>query len=146
ACQRAVQLAALPGPAMAERVEVAIQANDPKTLTVAAQALLDAQPDAEAAVVGLRALAQTGDVKATEAALDQAVKLHPDSSLLVLTGAQLRFERGDLAGARAFLKHTGDGSYSLADRLRAEELLAKIADREGDVDGAILARARARLI
>jgi Tfp pilus assembly protein PilF len=146
ACQRAVQLATLAAPARAERVEVAIQANDPRTLTAAAQALLDGQPDAEAAALGLRALAQTGNVKATEAALEQAVKLHPDSSLLVLTGAQLRFDRGDLPGARLLLKHTGDGSYSLADRLRAEELLAKIADREGDVDGAVLARARARLI
>jgi Tfp pilus assembly protein PilF len=146
ACQRAVQLAALAPPALIERVEVAMQANDGRTLTAAAHALMEAQPEPEAAVVALKALAQTGKTDAVEEALLQAVKLHPDSSMLVLAGAELRFTRGDLPGARALLKHAGDGSYSLADRLHAEELLAKIADKEGDVDGAVLARARARLI
>jgi hypothetical protein len=146
AAQRAVSLTAAPGPVLTERVQVAIEAGDARTLVPAAEALLEAQPDPESGVVAIKALALTGDVKATEAALQRMLKLHPDSSLLVLVGAQLRFDRNDLGGARALLKHAGDGSYSLADRLRAEELLAKIADRDGDVDGAVLARARARLI
>jgi predicted Zn-dependent protease len=123
-----------------------MEGGDARTLVPAAQALLDSQPDPEAAATAIRALAITADAKATEDALERMMKLHPESSILVLLGAQLRFDRGDLPGARALLKHSGEGGYSLHERLRAEELLAKIADKEGDVDGALLARARARMI
>jgi tetratricopeptide (TPR) repeat protein len=146
ACQRAVMLAPIPGPLQLERVQVAIEGNDHTALAGSAQAVLDAQPDAEGAALAVRALAQSGDVQATEAALERMLKLHPESSLLTLLGAQLRVDRGDLNGARALLKHTADGGYSLDDRKRAEELLAKIAEKEGDVDAAVMARARARLI
>ncbi len=146
ACVRAVAVASAPGPAMIERVQVAIQANDPRMLSASAQALLDSQPDEEAAVVAVRALAQSGDLKATDEALDLVLTLHPGSSMLTLLGAQLRFDRGDAAGARDLIKHAGEVGFSLADRQRAQELLAKIADKEGDVDGAMMARARARLL
>jgi Flp pilus assembly protein TadD len=146
ACQRAVGLATTPAFYLLQRVQVAMEADDAKTLIPAAQALLDSQPDPEMAATAIRALSQAGDVKATEDGLERMIKLHPESSMLVLLGSQLRFDRGDLTGARALLKHSGDGSYSLHDRLRAEELMAKIADKEGDVDGAIVARARARMI
>jgi hypothetical protein len=146
ASRRAVAAANPPAPFQLERVQVAMESNDSKFLIASAQALLDTQPDEEAGAVALRALAQSGDAKATDAALELLTKLHPESSLLTLLGAQLRVDRGDLNGARELLKHTGDGSYSLSDRLRAEELLAKIADQQGDVDAAMMARARARLL
>jgi tetratricopeptide (TPR) repeat protein len=146
ACRRAVAAANPPGPFLIERVQVAMESNDARLLVASAQALLETQPDEEAGAVALRALAQSGDAKATDAALEMLTKQHPESSLLTLLGAQLLVDRGDLSGARELLKHAGDGSYSLSDRLRAEELLAKIADRQGDVDGAVLARARARVL
>jgi predicted Zn-dependent protease len=146
ACVRAVEVAALRGPTMVERVQVAFEANDKTALLASAEVLLGSEPDAESAMIGIRALIQAGEPKAADQALERMLKAHPESSTLMLFGAQLRFERGDYLGARSLIKHTSDGSFSLVDRLRAEELLAKIADQLGEVEAAVMARARARMI
>ena len=44
------------------------------------------------------------------------------------------------------LKGMSDGEFSLQERQSAEELLAVIAEKSGDMDAALIARARARLI
>jgi hypothetical protein len=146
ACRRALELAHPPDAARVERVEVAMETGDAKTIRAAAGELLDGNPDVDGWMLGVRALGRSGDTAATEEALARGLKQHPDASPLMLLGAQLRFERGDLPGARGLLKHANDGSFSLDDRQKAEELLAQIADKAGDVDGAVMARARARML
>jgi hypothetical protein len=44
------------------------------------------------------------------------------------------------------LGRAAKSELTLVDRQRAEELSARVAERSGDVEGAILARARSRLI
>jgi hypothetical protein len=83
---------------------------------------------------------------AADAVIARGLKAHRRDADLVLVGARLRFEAGDLAGARAMLVHGADGIYSLSQRLAVEELLAEVADRAGDAEAAVLARARARML
>ena len=67
-----------------------------------------------------------------------ALERVPDAtvSTLMLLGAQLAPRCAAICRARARCsRRAGDGSFSLAERQRAEELLAEIADEAGDVDG-----------
>ena len=74
------------------------------------------------------------------------MRTQPLASAIVLVGARLRLEGNDFAGARTLVQRARQMGLTLAQRQQAEELLAQIADRTGDVDGAIMARVRARLI
>jgi hypothetical protein len=132
--------------AMRARLEVAVEAGRAETVIAAATALVDAEPEVQGYAAAAQAFAKVHAPERVDDAIARGMKAHPDESSLVLLGARLSIDRGDLQGARALLKRTADGTFSLKDREEAEDLLAQIAERSGDPDAAVLARARARLL
>ncbi len=146
AAQRAVDLAESREPLLMQRTQLALDANVPKVLAPAARALLAEAQSAEAFALAARALSRVGAQSESNAALEAGLRNHPDDGSLFLVGAELRLKAADLPGARDMLRRAGKSELTLAQRQRAEELLAEAAERSGDVEGAILARARSRLI
>ena len=128
------------------RVQLALQANATAILAAAARDLLREADSPDAYASAARALAAAGSRSDGYAAIDSGLKAFPQNTALLLAGAELRIGGGDLAGARAALGRIGHSSLTLADRQRAEELLAEIEEKAGDPESAALARARARLI
>jgi hypothetical protein len=131
---------------MRQRLEVALEAGRTETIVAAASALCDAEPEAQGYGAAAQAFTKVHSPERADDAIARGMKAHPEEPALVLLGARLRIERGDLPGARALLKRTADGTFSLKDREEAEDLLAQIAEKSGDPDAAVLARARARLL
>ncbi|HZS38686.1 MAG TPA: hypothetical protein VFF06_17765, partial [Polyangia bacterium] len=146
ACQRAVEVATRPESAARDRLHVAVVGGDKATVARAAQALLALRPEPAAWSQAAEALAGAGDAAAAMAAARAGMAVYPDEAQLVLTAARLAYQGNDLQSARDLLKRADDGSATLADRQLAAELLAQVADKAGDVDAAVLARARARLL
>jgi hypothetical protein len=146
ACARAGELAPRPEPVLAACTTAALESNTPAFLTATAQALAAEASETESFALAARALQQAGQPNTAAAVIAKGIKGHGPVATLVLGGARLRMQAGDLAGARAMLAHNVDGAFSLAERQQMEELLAEVADRAGDIQAAVLARARARLI
>jgi hypothetical protein len=55
-------------------------------------------------------------------------------------------EHGDFATARALITEAATRNVTFTDRIAGEELLAEIAEKEGDPHAAAAARARARIL
>jgi len=146
AARRAVDLSEERTPMLMTRVQLALQANATAILAAAARDLLREADSPDAYASAARALAAAGARSDGYAAIDSGLKAFPQNTALLLAGAELRIGGGDLAGARAALGRIGHSSLTLADRQRAEELLAEIEEKAGDPESAALARARARLI
>jgi hypothetical protein len=147
AAARAVDLSDEREPLLVERARLAVEFQKPAQLVSAGRALLAEAEAPDSFVLAARALAAGGERFAANGAIDAGLKRHPRDGLIFLTGARLRFEVSDFAGARQLLARAGkEASLSLEDRLHAEELLADVADRTGDTSTAVLARARSRMI
>ncbi len=146
ACGRAVELAGRSEASLVQWLTIAQSTRDPKWIKQAVSALLDSTPSPGGYLAAATALTQAGDLPGADEAIRRGRVAHPDAGSLVLQGARLRLEAKDVAGAQALLRHGADGTLSLSERKQAEELLADIADHSGDIEGAILARARARLL
>ncbi|MGZ3442340.1 MAG: hypothetical protein ACXVDD_22625 [Polyangia bacterium] len=78
--------------------------------------------------------------------IDRALRKFPGDALLVIGGARLKLAAGQLDGAKQLLLANDHREYTLEQRRDAQQLLASIAERSGDVDGAVMARARAQLL
>lgn len=128
------------------RVRTVLEFSDRQALAPAANDLLSGATQVDSFVVAAQALARAHDQARANAAIEAGLHAHVQDGTLLLAGARLRLDAGDLGGARAMLGRGGNATLSLAQRQQAEELLAQIADKAGDVDTAVLARARARLI
>lgn len=147
AAARAVELADAREPILCKRAELALAANKAPQLAAAGKALAAESTQPESFVLAARALSAAGDRAGSNAAIDAGLKLHPREGLLFLSGARLRFDAADYAGARALLARAGKASsLSLDERKAAEDLLAETAEKEGDPATAMLARARSRMI
>jgi tetratricopeptide (TPR) repeat protein len=146
AAQRAVDLAEGREPILAERVKVFLELNANLLLPAAARALAAEATDGQSFALAARGLAAGGQRTEALTLLDRARKMHSGDATLVLLTARLRADGGDLAGARVLLDRADVVGFTLAERKQAEELLAEIAERAGDLDTAVLARARARMI
>jgi tetratricopeptide (TPR) repeat protein len=146
ACQRAADLAPKRETVLAACVNVALALDSPPLLAPTAKALADEAGDAESFTLAARALMRVGQPAASAALIARGIQRHPGDGNLVLVGARLRIDAGDLAGARALLSRSGERGYSLVERLKIEGLLAETAERAGDSEAAVLARARARLL
>jgi Tfp pilus assembly protein PilF len=145
-CQRAVERASGAEPVLLARLAIAVQGQRVELVNRATDEVLAAAPGAQGYIAAAQALEQVGASARSDAAILAGIKAHADEPALALAGARLRLGRGELVGARALLKVVADGGFTLKDRQEAEELVAQIADRAGDPDAAVLARARARLI
>jgi tetratricopeptide (TPR) repeat protein len=146
AAQRAIELADPRLPFLMARVQMAIDATVPHIAGAAARALLQEADTADAFALAAQGLARASAPDESRAAIEAGAKRFPSDGALLLTGADLRFAFNDFAGARALLARAGKVQLSLRERLRAELLLAEVADRSGDVEAAATARARSRLI
>jgi hypothetical protein len=146
AITRGIDAAKSPDEALLDGVRLADELKQAPLASTLADQLLDARPDPAALAVAAKALSHSGHRSEAIAAIDDGLKRYPGTPLLILSAARLRFESGDLNGARAILLKPTDISFTLAERKAAEELVAQIEDRRGDVVGATAARARARMI
>ena len=146
AAARAVELADGAESARTEQTRIAVEIKAPAELKEAAHALIASDPAASGYLLAAQALAQAGDARGADDALARGMKAHATDGELVLGGARLEQKRGNLAGARAMLRRIEAGGFTLADREAGEELSAELAEQAGDVDDAIVARARARMI
>jgi O-antigen ligase len=131
-----------------ERLEIAKIGGDRAVIRAAADAALRGTPSPRvvtAAAQALQAAKLTGDA---EAAVRRALERTPDHPGLLLAAARIAIERDDSARAIASLRALSQRPEhaSIAERRDAEELLAQIYDKSGDVEAAVLARARARLL
>jgi tetratricopeptide (TPR) repeat protein len=146
AAQRAVELSEVRAPMLMTRVQLALEAKAPDMLIRAARALRDEADSVEAFALAARGLAGAGASAQSNQTIDSALKHYPGNPTLLLAGAELRSAAGDFAGSRAVLGRLGKATLTLAERQRAEELMAEVSERSGDAEAAALARARARLI
>lgn len=129
------------------RLRLALDVDARPVLAPAARALLAENDAVDAFALAARAFARAGAQADSDAAIDAGLRAHRADATLLLTGAELRLDAGDVAGARTLLGRAGrTAALTLPERQRAEELLAKAAERAGDVEAAAVARARARLI
>jgi hypothetical protein len=146
AARRGVELGDHSERSLAGALSVATQIGDPKAIAGAARLLVASDPTPAGYLAASRGFLSASSPSEADDAIARGMKSHPADSTLVLAGARQRYDRGELMGARAMLRRMANGGFSLADRKAAEELAALIADKAGDVDGAVLARARAKLI
>jgi hypothetical protein len=146
AAQRAVELADPRVPVLMERAKLALEAHAVASLPSAAHALVAEANSPEAYALAARAFAAGGAPDDGNRAIERGLHAFPGNGALALSGAELSIASGDLARARAILSRLGKSSVGLAERQRAEELLADLEDRAGDKEAATLARLRARLI
>jgi O-antigen ligase/tetratricopeptide (TPR) repeat protein len=144
ACARAPEQALRREPTLAACVTMALELELPALILPTAKALAAEATEAGSYGLAARGLAAAGQPDAAAALIVRGLRQHGDNAALVLVGAQLRLDAGDLSGASALLTHGGD--FTLAERQKMEELLVTVAERAGDSETAVLARARARLI
>ena len=146
AAQRAIERSESRQAMFIARTQLAFDANVPRVLAPAVEAMLAEAESVEAFALAGRSLSRLGEQAQSNAAIEAGIKRHPGEGPLFLVGAELRLAAGDVGGARAMLSRAGKVTLTLSERQRAEELMADVADRSGDVEGALLARARSRLI
>lgn len=146
AAARAVERGGVEEKPLLASLEVAVAAGDPTTVRASARRLLRARPGAAAYERAARALAGIGDAAAADDAMAEAMRAFPGDGSLLVSAAHLRAGRGDFLGARQLLSKAAAGTISLRTRLAVEELSVEIADKEGDLDAAALARARVRVL
>ncbi len=146
ACRRADELSQPREPALVACTKLALDNNAPTLLLPSALALAEEASEPESFALAARALTKVGRAPAAAAVMERGIKAHSGDGGLVLVAARLRFEAGDLPGARALLARRSDDAFTLAQRAETELLLADIADKAGDPEAAVVARARARMV
>lgn len=144
--QRACEAASAPEPALRTRVQLALQYAATGQLPAAARDLLEAATADESFGTAAEGFARAGDLRAADRAIEADHRAHPSEGALFVLAARLHLAAGDLQGGRAMLMRGDNLSLSLADRREAADLMANIAEKSGDEETAIAARARARLI
>jgi len=129
------------------RLRIALLGGDKHRIAEAAGALVERErPSVAAYLAAAEALGQAGEPARADHVIAAGLTVHEDAGPLVALGGRQRMARNELASARAFLRLHAARVRTLADRKAVEELLAEIADKAGEPDEAVLARARARLL
>jgi hypothetical protein len=147
ACDRAIELSANDRRTLTLCTQLAMDGKSgPETLKRRAAALLDGSPSVDAVSLAAQVLERAAEPGRADQAILAGISAHPGDGTLVLAGAKLRMGRGELAAAKMMVAGASTEKYTLADRQAAEELLAQIADKMGNPEEAVVARARARLL
>jgi tetratricopeptide (TPR) repeat protein len=131
---------------LARQMEIALASQDKTFIAAAAAALGRVATSTESFELAIRGLGLTKQLDAARALIRKAAIALPHEGTLTIKGARVLLENGDAAGARALVAESATRSLVFTDRIAGEELLAEIADKEGDVHGAAAARARARIL
>src|SRR5581483_5839626 len=116
ALNRAVDTSKTPEETLVETVKLADELKRSALAITLSHQIIDGKPDVQAYAVAARALAHAGQPQDSAAALERGLHDYPGTPLLILTAARLRFERGDLSGARAMLRAPSERTFSLAER------------------------------
>jgi hypothetical protein len=143
---KAVEVATDVEQAALERLSLARQAATTEFLELAAEDLVAIAKNPSSFVLAAEAYATAGDGAASYGAILKGLQRIPKNGALVVKGARLLLDRGEQNQATAFLREHADGRFSLSEQLQIEQIKALIADRQGDLVGAVSARARARLL
>jgi tetratricopeptide (TPR) repeat protein len=146
ATARAVFFADSSEESLARQMEIALASQDKPFIAAAATALGRVATSAESFELATRGLGLTKQLDAARALLRKAAVALPHEGALTIKGARVLLENGDAAGARAVVAESATRSLVFTDRIAGEELLAEIAEKEGDTHGAAAARARARIL
>lgn len=128
------------------RIQLASTTRNTEAVQKVARELAQHAQDAASFVAAADALSAAGLSAEARETLERGLSMHPQSAVLVIATAQARVRQKELAAARALLRRLADSDQPLEHRRRAEELLAEIADQLGDVEQAVLARGRARML
>jgi O-antigen ligase/tetratricopeptide (TPR) repeat protein len=145
--RRAVERSDSSEDALSNMIDIASSTGEPTRMIRVARHVLAANPGSAGVVAAARALFRAGEKTAANKALDAALIRIPDDPALLLAAARLRFEFGDPLGARDLLALHAEAqrSFHLADMVNLQQLLAEIAEKMGDANAGILARARGRM-
>ncbi len=127
--------------------QLAHLARQPALVAALLDELLDQRPrEPESYVQAVHLATEIGDGKLAERAYGAGVKLHPQSARLVLTSVRALLRVGSLVEARLRLRSFPAATATLAERRERELLMAEIAAKDGALDEAAAARARAAAI
>ena len=135
-------------PLLTERVQLAIEAARRAPGAGGRGAWLDSQPEAPRRRRGRsRRWRRPATSRRPRPASMRVLKLHPGTPACCCWWARsCASTAATCRGRGSCFARAGEGGSRWPNGMRAEELLAQIADKAGDVEGAVLARARARLI
>lgn len=143
---RALELSDAREPVLEAELRAAGATHDAKVIGRHAAALLHEATSVGSFLAVAQALADTGEPAKASEVVDRAVKLHPADATLIIGGARLKLAAGQPEAAKALLLGSDHRAFTLEQRRDTQQLLATIADRGGDVEGAVIARARAQLL
>lgn len=146
ASDRAVAIAGATEEVLSKRVQLAKSGGDKAMVIAAAESLLADDPSPAGFVTAIDALTSVGDADGARRALARGVAAHPRAGSLVIAGVRLRLTQGDVTGAHDLLATKSQIPFTLAERVEAENLAADLAEKNGDATGAIVARARAKMM
>jgi predicted Zn-dependent protease len=146
ATARAVFFADSAEPSLARQMEIALASQDKAFIGEAATALAAVASTSPSFELALRGFAVAGKLEAARALMRKLVAAVPHEGGLIIRGARILAQNGDPATARALLAESAMRGLEFPDRIAGEQLLAEIAEKEGDVHGAAAARARARIL
>lgn len=131
-----------------ERLEIAVLGGERAIIRAAATDLLRVSQSARSAAAAAEALNAVKLPLESDEALRLGFERAPANPGLRLIAARIAFSRDDFSRAIGHLRHLNRDSehVTLGDRRAAEELLARIYDKTGETEAAVMARARVRLI
>ena len=128
-------------------VQLALQVRRNDLVAPLVVRLLDSRPVMlESFVIATNAAATLDNQPLFERAHSAGMLGHPNSVRLLLDGVRLFLRFGDGTRARQLLRAFQNTAATLSERRERELLIAEIATREGALEEAVAARARARLL
>ena len=143
---RAVAASDVREPVLAAELRAAAQSHDPALVTRLATALQREATTGESFLAVAQAFAGNGAPARACDEIDRGLRAHSREPLLLVGGARIKLAAGQLEAARTLLGANEQRDFTLEQRRDAQQLLAAIADRTGDVEAAVIARARAQLL
>jgi Flp pilus assembly protein TadD len=146
ASARAVMFAESSEASLVRRLQIALRSTNKAFIGEAAQALARSPASPEAFELAIKGLAMAGDTSAARDLIRKAAVIMPDQGSVVVKGARAIMESGDLSGARTIGAEGAIRDLPIHDRIAGEQLLAEIAEKEGNTHAAAAARARARIL
>jgi O-antigen ligase len=147
ACDRAIELSYEAEDSLAHCADLAVRTGNHARMIDLADRLLKKNPLPKNLMAAARSLDAAGERKRADDTMVAALRQHPKDAGLLFFAVNQRVAAGNLDGARKLLTvGSADAVVTLAERKASEELLAKIADQQGDVVGSTAARARAKLL
>ncbi|HEY0708790.1 MAG TPA: O-antigen ligase family protein [Polyangia bacterium] len=146
ASARAVMFSEASEVSLIRRLQIALRSGSKPFIGQAAGELARSPVSPEAFELAIKGLAAAGDVEGARELIRKAGAAMPDQGSVVVNGARAIMDSGDLNVARSIITEGAIRDLPIHDRIASEQLLAEIAEKEGDSHAAAAARARARIL